>query len=64
MAPADGPLNEESFRKLPLDMVGNSILRWGGNHSTQLEFNCTEKGWETNEGTVPEGSIWVRVARH
>ena len=28
MAPADGPLTEETFGKMPLDFVGNSILRW------------------------------------
>ena len=28
MAPADGPLTEETFGKMPLDFVGNSILRY------------------------------------
>jgi len=56
MAPADGPLTEEEFRKLPLDMVGPGILRWGGDKSTQLEFNATR----VNIGTVPEGSTWTR----
>ena len=27
----------------PLDFVGNSILRWGGDKSTQLEFNVTAR---------------------
>eukprot|EP00040_Diaphanoeca_grandis_P025237 m.139565 g.139565 ORF g.139565 m.139565 type:complete len:437 (-) comp30067_c0_seq1:381-1691(-) len=58
MAPADGPLTEETFRKLPLDFVGNSILRWGGDRSTQLEFSPAERGWQTNEGTIPAGSMW------
>jgi len=58
LAPADEPLTEETFRKLPLDFVGNSILRWGGDRSSQVEFNTTEKGWETNVGTIPEGSTW------
>jgi hypothetical protein len=58
MAPADGPLNEATFGKLPLDFVGNSILRWDGDYSTQVEFNTTERGWETSVGTVPEGSMW------
>jgi len=58
LAPADGPLTEEVFRKTPLDFVGNSILRWGGDKATQLEFNTTERGWETNVGTTPAGSTW------
>lgn len=61
LAPADGPLTEEAFREIPLDFVGNSILRWGGDRSTQLEFNTTEKGWETNQGTIPEGSTWRKL---
>jgi len=56
LAPADAPLTEETFRKLPLDMVGPSILRWGGDRSTQLEFN----GTRVSTGTVPEGSMWAR----
>lgn len=58
LAPAEAPLTEETFRKMALDFTGNSILRWGGNKDTQLEFNTTEKGWETREGTVPAGSTW------
>jgi hypothetical protein len=58
LAPADAPLTEETFRKMALDFVGNSILRWGGDKSTQIEFNSTERGWETNQGTVPSGSTW------
>jgi hypothetical protein len=58
LAPADGPLTEETFRKMPLDFVGNSILRWGGDKTTQIEFNTTERGWETNVGTIPAGSTW------
>ena len=46
IAPADGPLTEEAFRKTPLDFVGNSILRWGGNKSSQLEFDSKGKGWQ------------------
>eukprot|EP01052_Picozoa_sp_SAG31_P011921 SAG31_NODE_687_length_12813_cov_2.597216_3_plen_87_part_00 len=59
MAPADGPLDEETFGKLALDFVGDSILRWDGDRSTQVTFNTTEKGWETNVGTTPPGSMWV-----
>ena len=58
IAPADGPLTEETFGKLPVDFVGNSILRWDGNYSTQIEFNTSRLGWETREGTVPPGSMW------
>ena len=58
MAPADGPLTEKTFGKTPLDFVGDSILRWGGDRSTQLAFNSSERGWETDQGTVPVGSTW------
>jgi len=61
LAAADGPLTEETFGKMPLDFVGLSILRWGGDISTQLEFNATEKGWETSQGTIPRGSTWRKV---
>ena len=53
MAPASEPLTEKAFQKMPLDFVGPSILRWGGDKSTQLEFNATARGWETNKGTTP-----------
>eukprot|EP00041_Stephanoeca_diplocostata_P005157 m.57506 g.57506 ORF g.57506 m.57506 type:complete len:433 (+) comp15607_c0_seq1:87-1385(+) len=61
LAPADGPLNEETFGKLPLDFVGPGILRWGGDRSTQLEYDAIGKGWQTNVGTVPEGSTWRKL---
>ena len=58
LAPADGPLTEAVFRKLPLDFVGLAALRWDGDKTSQLEFNATERGWETRVGTVPMGSTW------
>jgi len=58
LAPADGPLTEEAFRKLPLAFEGNSMLRWGGNKSSQLEFDPVARGWQTSTGTVPAGSTW------
>ena len=58
MAPLASPLTEASFREHPLDFAGNSIMRWGGDRSTQIEFNSTERGWQTDEGTVPAGSTW------
>jgi len=58
LAPADGPLTEEEFRKIPLDFAGNSALRWDGDKSGQLEFDAAARGWETSEGTVPAGSSW------
>ena len=56
-----GPLTEETFGKMPLDFVGNSILRWGGDKDNQIEFNTTEKGWETNVGTTPPGEVQQRM---
>lgn len=61
LAPADGPLSEEAFRKTPLPFVGPSALRWGGDASAQLEFDPKAKGWETSVGTVPAGSSWRKV---
>lgn len=61
LAPADGPLTEETFREMPLDFVGKSILRWDGDKTTQLEFDTVEKGWQTNKGTVPKGSTWRKT---
>jgi hypothetical protein len=46
----------------PADVSGclgaGSILRWDGNRSTQLEFNSSARGWQTDRGTVPPGSVW------
>ena len=58
LAPADGPLTEETFNKISLKFVGNSSLRWGGIGGEQLFFNSTAKGWEVSEGTYPTGSMW------
>merc|ERR1712039_321593 len=57
LAPADGPLTEEVFRKIPLDFVGEGILRWGGKNSSDLKFNATR----TTTGTFPAGSMWSRI---
>lgn len=61
LAPADGPLTEEEFRKMPLDFAKGSTLRWGGDRSTDLNFSPEEKGWQTNQGTVPSGSMWRKM---
>jgi len=56
LAPADEPLTEETFRKMPLDFVGPGVLRWSGDKSTQLEFNATR----VSVGTYPLGSMWSK----
>ena len=56
LAPADEPLNEANFNKMPLSAVGPSILRWDGDKSTQLAFNATR----ITEGTFPKGSQWTK----
>lgn len=56
LAPASAPLTEKTFQKMPLDFVGPSILRWGGDKATQLEFNASR----TSVGTTPAGSMWAR----
>jgi hypothetical protein len=58
MAPLGSPLTESDFRQMPLQFVGQSILRWDGEHSTQLQFNSSARGWQTDQGTVPPGSMW------
>ena len=58
LAPADAPLTEETFRKMALDFVGPSTLRWDGNRSTDLKFDTKQRGWETSVGTMPAGSTW------
>ena len=58
LAPADGPLTEETFNKMSLKFVGNSSFRWGGLGGERLYFNSTARGWEVSEGTFPEGSMW------
>jgi len=56
LAPANAPLTEATFRKMPLDFVGPSALRWDGKRSTQLEF----VGTRVSSGTVPAGSMWSK----
>lgn len=59
LAPADGPLTEEVFQKMPLKFVGNSSLRWDGVGGEQLFFNASEKGWEvTGDAVFPTNSVW------
>ena len=58
LAPAGGPLTEETFGRTPLDFEGSSALRWDGDMSAQLEFDAAARGWEVREGTVPAGSAW------
>jgi len=55
LAPADAPLTEETFRKIHVDFVGQSFLRWDGNRSTQIAFNATR----VSTGTMPVGSTWT-----
>jgi hypothetical protein len=57
LAPADGPLTEEEFQKMPLEFVGQQGLRWGGgpsNGGSEHFYN----GTYVDVGTVPAGSKW------
>ncbi len=58
MAPANEPLTEALFQQMPLAYEGASYLRWDGNIDAQLEFSPAKLGWETNQGTIPAGSMW------
>jgi hypothetical protein len=57
LAPADGPLNEETFNKMPLEFVGQQGFRWAGGPAhggSEHFFN----GTYVSVGTVPTGSKW------
>lgn len=59
LAPADGPLTEETFGRIPLRFVGQQSLRWSGGPAhggRQIHFN----GTYVTEGTTPPGSMWSR----
>merc|ERR1712048_323222 len=55
LAPKSGPLNEETFQKLPLKFVGQQTLRWGGINGKNISID----GVYVSEGTVPAESTWV-----
>jgi len=55
LCPAGETLDEECFRRTPLEFVGKQSLRWGGVNGTQIWFD----GTYLSEGTTPEGSTWV-----
>ncbi len=48
-------LDEDCFKKTPLDFVGESAFRWGGRGGEVHYFNATY----VTEGTSPEGSMWA-----
>lgn len=57
LAPADGPITEEEFNKIPLEFVGQQGFRWGGgpqHGGRELFYN----GTYVSKGTVPAGSKW------
>ena len=56
LAPADAPLTESTFDRMPLEFVGPSFLRWDGDPRTQLAFNATR----VSVGTRPAGSTWQK----
>lgn len=57
LCPANEPLTEECFQKLPLEFVGKQGFKWGGgraNGGSELWFN----GTYVQDGTIPVGSKW------
>lgn len=58
LAPADAPLTENTFRKLPLAFDGPSALRWDGDRAADMRFDSAARGWQVSTGTVPAGSSW------
>jgi hypothetical protein len=61
LCPADKQLTEECFSKMPLQFVGNSSLRYGGEGGRRVWFDSRARGWETSVGTLPAGSSWRKV---
>jgi len=57
LCPADQPLTEECFNKVPLEFEGSQMLRWGGPQGTTSTFVGTYVG---PSGTEPSGAIWAR----
>lgn len=55
LAPANSPLDEETFQKLPLGFVGQQALRWGGVDGKTILFD----GVYLSNGTIPKGSAWA-----
>ena len=55
LAPASAPLTEKTFQKMPLEFVGNSSLRWGGEGGKRVYFDPTALGWEARG---VEGGVW------
>lgn len=61
LAPANGALTEATFGKIPLDFVGQQMLRWGGGTAKggkSLSFNGT---YATGAAVVPAGSMWAKM---
>uniref|UniRef100_A0A7S2FV91 Chitin-binding type-4 domain-containing protein n=1 Tax=Haptolina brevifila TaxID=156173 RepID=A0A7S2FV91_9EUKA len=59
LAPADGPLDEQTFGRIPLTFVGKQRLRWrGGRAHGGLEIAFD--GTYTTSGTTPAGSMWAK----
>lgn len=56
LCPLGSTLDEECFKKLPLNFTGMSKLRWGGKGGHSVMFNATY----VTQGTSPEGSMWAK----
>ncbi len=41
LCPADSELDEDCFRKNPLEFTGKQVLRWGGKNGTQIEIDVS-----------------------
>jgi len=57
LAPADGPLDEETFQKMPLEFVGQQGFRWAGGPKNGGKEHFYD-GMYVSNGTVPAGSKW------
>jgi hypothetical protein len=55
LCPLGQELDEECFKRLPLDFVGPSAFRWGGRGGRKMMFNSSR----VSTGTSPEGSMWA-----
>lgn len=58
MCPLSEALNEECFKKQPLDFVGPSVFRWGGVEGRTHSFDAVQVGGAGTNTTSPAGSQW------
>lgn len=59
LCPADSTLDEDCFKRTPLDFVGRSQFRWGGAGGHTHDFDAVIVGGKGTNTTSPHGSMWA-----